>query len=72
MSDNISNLTPNANMAQGCFDSPIQLNSINITDIRVDQPFNNTIQSMIDTGMNAVEELKADVEVIGKDITLKV
>jgi hypothetical protein len=69
MTDITSNLTPNADLAQGCFDSPIRIDSINITDIRVDQPFNNTIQSMIDTGVESIADI--DLEIIGNDTTLK-
>jgi hypothetical protein len=70
MSDIISNLTPNANLAQGCFDEPIRIDSINMTELKITNPPNNFIDSM--AAPNNVESIgDVSVEITGNKTTFK-
>jgi len=56
--NNIPELTPNANMAQGAFDEPIRIDSINVTDIKVTQPVNCSIESMAPNSVESIGDIK--------------
>jgi len=56
--NNIPELTPNTNMAQGAFDEPIRIDSINVTDIKVTQPVNCGIDSMAPNNVESIGAVK--------------
>jgi hypothetical protein len=59
--NNIPELTPNVNMAQGAFDEPIRLGSINVTDINVTQPANCGIDSMAPNSVETIGDIKVSL-----------
>jgi hypothetical protein len=55
----IPELTPNADIAVNAFDKPITIDSINITDIKTEQPCMCTTDSMAPCNIETINNLNA-------------
>jgi len=58
---NIPDLTPNANIANGIFDEPIRVDSINVTDIKIDKPCNCCCDSMAPNNVESIGDIKINL-----------
>ena len=59
--DTIPDITPNANLAKGCFNDAIKVDSINLTDITITKQSDDSIDSMAPNNVESIGDIKINL-----------